>query len=531
MKSKLIKVLCIFLAVFMLLPLQAFAAPASANQNESTNTDGTPVDSKPVWGDVNCDGQLKIVDAKLILKHVANIIVLTDDQLKIADNNNDGKISTVDAKRVLKVVAGLDADAPDPVPPAPVEEKVNLLTPYTDHGLGTKQMCEVTADFAETVPSSTDNDKNNPNYSPEIKGTFDYIVNTIKKGGNYDQDYYVLASGTKVATKNVKSFKGYTMPQNKASAYKAQSDNNATDLTITVDWKVPFIAKLNIDNFFTGYENRPFNVSSFKGSYIDFKFFFTPSASGEFEIKNSTVISKAQWITDSDNSTSTLRVYFKNSGKYYGYKAYYSEYNRLVLSFNEKPTLSSAVVTLDAGHGGNDPGAIGTNGTYESSVNLKITNYVKANLENRGVTVKMTRTDNSTKSLDERQNFSRKSGSDIFVAIHSNSSTSSKPSGTEAYYYYGFSQPLAKKVHDRLVTAWKDIYSGNSTMINKVNPSDGGVRFKPFQVIRVEECPAVLIECGYLSNSTECGKLCTDSVQKKLANAIADGIIDYYNAQ
>ena len=519
-KSRLLKLLSVFIAVIMFLPVQATVAAAES----------TPTDAPHILGDVNGDAKVNLTDAKLILKHIVKLNLLTGDMLKVADNNNDNKINLTDAKRVLKIIVHLSPDAPDPEP-EPVQQKVNLLTPYSDHGLGKKDMCEVTADFAETVPSSTDNDKNDPNYSPEIKGSFDYIERKISKGGNYDQDYYVLSSGTKVATKNVKKFSGFVMPKNKVSAYDATTANSVTDLTITVDWKVPFISRVGGQNFYTGYENRPFNVSSFTGAYIDFIFYYTSSASGSFEIKNSSVIKSTQWMTNSNNGTSTLRVFFKTSGKYYGYKAYYSEYNRLVLSFNEKPTLSNAVVMLDAGHGGNDPGAIGTNGTYESSVNLKITNYVKANLQNRGVTVKMTRTDNSTKSLDERQSLTRKSGSDIFVAIHSNSSTSSSPSGTEAYYYYGFSKPLAQKVHDRLVTAWKSVYSGNSSMLNKVNPSDGGVRFKPFQVIRIEDCPAVLIECGYLSNSTECGKLCTDSVQQKLANAIADGIVDYYKAQ
>ena len=67
-------------------------------------------------------------------------------------------------------------------------------------------------------------------------------------------------------------------------------------------------------------------------------------------------------------------------------------------------------------------------------------------------------------------------------------------------------------------------------MLNKVVPNDGGVRFYPFKVTRIEECPAVLVECGYLSNATECGALALPQNQEKLAEAVSNGIIRYLQA-
>lgn len=511
MKKNALKIISFVLVILTLSGISVFAAPSDVK----------------IQGDANLDGKLSVIDAKLILKNVANLTTFSEEQTLAADMNGDGKITVVDAKRILKIIAGLSPDAPDSVP-KPQQDKVTLLTPYQNHGLGKKKMTVITAEFAETVPASTKNDNSNPKYSPELKGTFDYIDDECTYDG---QNYYILASGTKILKENAKEFQGYVMPKNKVSSYGTESTKNSTDLIVTVDWKVPFIATVKGQDYFTGYSNKPYNVTSFTGSYVDFVFRFTSSASGSFDIKNSAIVKGTKWFTDSEKGTATLRVYLKTAGKYYGYRAYYSEYNRLVLSFNETPTLSGAVVTLDAGHGGNDSGAVGANGTYESTINLKIAKYTKSYLEEKGVKVKMTRTDNSSKSLETRQLYAKQSKGDMFVAIHSNSSTSSATSGTEVYYYSAFSQPLALKVHNRLVSAWKGIYQSNSTMFNKVKPSDGGVRFFPFRVIRIEECPAVLIECGYLSNSTECSKLCNDDVQKKMAKAIADGIIDYYNAQ
>lgn len=155
---------------------------------------------------------------------------------------------------------------------------------------------------------------------------------------------------------------------------------------------------------------------------------------------------------------------------------------------------------------------------------------VKSNLESSGVRVLLTRTDDTYYTLSQRNNMARRSGADVLISLHNNSNTSSSLSGTEVYYYRAMSKPLAARIHSRLVSAWQPIYSDNPTMYNKIVAADGGVRYKSFHVIRVEECPAVLVECGYLSNATECSMLCNQDVQSAMAKAVSDGIIDYLNS-
>ena len=82
-------------------------------------------------------------------------------------------------------------------------------------------------------------------------------------------------------------------------------------------------------------------------------------------------------------------------------------------------------------------------------------------------------------------------------------------------------------MHKSSVSAWREIYKGNAAMPDKIVPKDGGVRYYPFRVTRIEECPAVLVKCGYLSNTTKCNAVCQPANQEKLAGAIASDILRY----
>lgn len=403
--------------------------------------------------------------------------------------------------------------------------KVDVLTPDSDYGLGTAKICKTTVDYCETMPSNVGDDFSIPTFTPLLYGTYDYIIGSATFDG---ENYYNLNSGRKIKQSECSVVNGNIMPINTISAYKSYTDND-TNVILTMNWKVPFNAEIKNQQYYKGYRSGEFNVSSCTSSYIDFKFYYTNAAEGEFDLSGSNVVSRAEWINIGDSCTTTLRVYLKNKGVFYGYSAYYSNDNRLVIAFNNKPAnVSSAVVALDPGHGGRDCGAIGVNGVYESKVNFAISAMVKSNLEAAGVKVVMTRYNDSEISLDQRQKRARDIGADLFVAIHNNSTETGKGtlSGPEVYYYRANSKAFASGIHSNLVSAWKDIYADDSYMRDKVIAKDGGIRFYAFRVTRIEECPAVLVECGYLSNSSDCEKLCYESNQAKLARAISDGIIN-----
>lgn len=404
---------------------------------------------------------------------------------------------------------------------------VEVLSPTRDYGNGKARVLRVTADYAETCPGNTADDKSSPLCTPFLKGMYDYVVGT----GTYDgKDYYITKSGYKVETAQSESFDGYVLPANTISVHKCYTAGE-TNLILTINWKAPFISELKEQSYYKGYSGRVFNVSDSTAQYIDFKFYYTNAAEGTFDFSGSNVVSRAEWVNIGKDGTTTLRVFLKNRGDFYGYRAYYSSDNRLVISFRNRPvSVADAVVALDPGHGGRDPGAIGVNGMHESEVNLRISALVKQKLEAAGVGVVIFRTGDQTLELEDRQAKARQAGANVFVCLHNNSSSSDSASGTEVYYYRAFSQPLAASIHGQLVSAWRGIYANNAAMRDKVVPSDGGIRFYPFKVTRIEECPAVLVECGYLSNATECGALALPQNQEKLAEAVSNGIIRYLQA-
>ena len=188
---------------------------------------------------------------------------------------------------------------------------------------------------------------------------------------------------------------------------------------------------------------------------------------------------------------------------------------------------------LDPGHGGVDPGAIcavsSTDFGQEKQINLSIATKVKELLETEGAEVIMTRTSDKWVCYTDRNNAVRNHNPDMFIAIHCDSSTSASAMGTSAYYYRAYSQPLAKAIHNNIVNAYKnEIYKdADSATKGKISR---GANFYAFRVARVEECPAILIEYGFVSNTDECQILQTAANRDILAAATVKGIKDYITA-
>lgn len=406
--------------------------------------------------------------------------------------------------------------------------KVDVLTPNADHGLGRAKMILITAKYAETCPGETADDKSSPLCTPFLEGTYDYVKNEAKFD---DTMYYITQSGYKVEKDNAQSQDGFVLPSNTISVYKSYTDDYTTAV-LTMNWKAPFVSELKPQAYRTGYAGRVFNVTGSTAKYIDFKFYYTNAAQGSFDFSGSSTVSRAEWVDIGKNGTTTLRVYLKRDGKFYGYRAYYASDNRLVLQFRNMPkSLSDTVVAIDPGHGGKDSGAVGANGVHESVINLRVSMLLKQNLEAAGVQVKILRTTDTFIELEDRQSKARELGADVFVCMHNNAAENSSASGTEVYYYRAYSQPLAKAIHAQLASAWQEIYANDAAMRGKVIPSDGGVRWYPFRVTRVEECPTVLVEGGYLSNAKECAALNIPANQERIAKAVCQGVLQYLKEQ
>jgi N-acetylmuramoyl-L-alanine amidase len=181
--------------------------------------------------------------------------------------------------------------------------------------------------------------------------------------------------------------------------------------------------------------------------------------------------------------------------------------------------LEKVLVTIDPGHGGKDPGAIGLEGLREVDVILPISLRIAKILEEQGVATQLTRDSDYFVGLDERVVMSRKAGADIFVSIHANS-IDNRPdvNGLETYHYHRGLE-LATVVHRTIVEVFND---GHQDAL-----PDRGVRSARFLVLRKSEIPAILVEVGYLTSPTESPKLADEKYRDRMAAAIAQGILEY----
>ena len=173
-------------------------------------------------------------------------------------------------------------------------------------------------------------------------------------------------------------------------------------------------------------------------------------------------------------------------------------------------------VVLDAGHGGQEPGAIRA-GNYEKNITIDITQRVKTYLKQAGINVIMIREGDETVSLKQRAAITNTEDPDAFVSIHVNSSENSGVRGLETYYYTSQSKALAQSVHAKLV--------------NYINSPDRGIRTARFYVIRNTAVPAILAEVGYLSNDSERYSILTEERKDATAKAIAEGILNYLKSK
>lgn len=189
-------------------------------------------------------------------------------------------------------------------------------------------------------------------------------------------------------------------------------------------------------------------------------------------------------------------------------------------------------VVVDAGHGGADPGKVGINGVNEKEINLQIAGYLKQYLEANDIEVVMTResdeglndVDASNKKVQDmkrRIELIDETAPAITVSIHQNSYPEEYVHGAQVFYYTGSreGQELAQCIQEELVSK---VDPENKRQV-KANDS--------YYLLKKTGIPIVIVECGFLSNSAEAGKLCTEAYQKRVAWAIHMGILRYLNAQ
>lgn len=187
------------------------------------------------------------------------------------------------------------------------------------------------------------------------------------------------------------------------------------------------------------------------------------------------------------------------------------------------------IITIDPGHGGYDPGKIGVNNIQEKDVNLAISLILRDILTDSGFTVYLTRdsdvsldtpgaTSKKNSDLHNRIEIIRTNQSDISVSIHQNSFSDSSVHGAQVFYY--FSSDKSNFLADCIEEGISTTISPDTARKSKANDN--------YILLKNNPCPAVIVECGFLTNENEGTSLSGTEYQTTIAKAIAQGINSYY---
>src|SRR6184192_150920 len=198
-------------------------------------------------------------------------------------------------------------------------------------------------------------------------------------------------------------------------------------------------------------------------------------------------------------------------------RARFKRYVLCCLAMAALATTASAetrytTIVVDPGHGGFDRGGIPGQRVPEKMMTLDVSLRLKPLLEKAGYKVVMTRNTDVFVPLGTRVAIANSYPNAVFICIHFNSATRSGANGIETYFYSTESAPLAGSIHSALVSA---------------APSENrGVRRRGYFVLRRTAVPAVLVECGFLTNPTEAQYAQSNAYRQQLAQEIARGILN-----
>jgi len=196
---------------------------------------------------------------------------------------------------------------------------------------------------------------------------------------------------------------------------------------------------------------------------------------------------------------------------------------KTTFAYQQMP-LAKKIIVIDAGHGGWDPGMV-SGKVEEKNINLAIAKKLQVFLEQGDATVIVTRLEDTglankkTADMQARRLIANTSKADIFVSIHQNSYKSSNIRGFQVFYFN--ESDNSKKLATSIQSQLKNFVNTGNKLEARAN--------KNYYVLKQTLMPAVLIECGFLTNPTDKNNLLTSEYQENIAWGIYLGIVDYFN--
>lgn len=229
-------------------------------------------------------------------------------------------------------------------------------------------------------------------------------------------------------------------------------------------------------------------------------------------------------IVDEDEEYKIIYINFKKNIDYEVLSD--SVDDTIKISFNKvEVDNSSKLIVIDAGHGGKAPGTTGPRTKVkEKDLNLSVALKLDKKLRELGFRTILTRNDDSTVELYERANIANRNGADAFISIHFNYNNNSDIAGVQTLYCPAFDSQV--KDGDQFPFA----QAIQNALLSGLNNKDRGIiKRNDLVVVRETKMVAALAELGFVSNPQEEKLLITDAYHEKAAQAIANGIMNYFD--
>ena len=259
------------------------------------------------------------------------------------------------------------------------------------------------------------------------------------------------------------------------------------------------------------YASKKFKII-IKGNYADY-FQKNPVVINNNSVKKVTV-------TNVDDKT---QITVKTSSLQ-GYKIY-DKGNNIVVSVGSPKKIYKSILVLDAGHGGHDPGAQ-NKGTNEKDLTFRILyTLMKKHFTSNAPDIKVywTRTSDTFITLANRAAFAKKMGADAFISLHMNSASNSSANGTEVYYSTNNnSKSFSGITSKKMATMFR------KKIVSELGMKNRGTKTAGYYVIKHNTVPAILIELGFISGSSDYNKLTNSTFQTNAANTIYNQIVSMF---
>lgn len=365
-------------------------------------------------------------------------------------------------------------------------------------------LAQITASQARTYPGSVLTNDPNGSCFPLPAGTVDYIVSDKL---TYDDDYghgeyYILGSGLRVRAQDVTNLGEAEWEMSALTGATSWADGQYVYVSFARSGrKTAYTVEFPGTAYSGDGGAQGFSAGQMRVALRD-----TSLETGAPEMAGNNLLSGVE-LAQSGNDT-IISFNLQRAGSFMGYRAYYDGDN-LVFRFNQIPGgIAGAKIYIDPGHGGADGGKSIPGMYSEKNLNADLAGRVAQILRERGAVVQVTDT-SGTVSLDSRVSMSQNFGPHLFVSLHHNSGTSSAR-GTEAYYFNPYSRNLAANL--------------SSGVAGALETRNRGAKYGAYRVTTHMEFPAVLMECGFLTNPDELSKIQNDSYKNAMAAAVANAI-------